>query len=246
MQLVRAVAFTVGAAALAVLLHKQVFPLNAMYITKDALASHSQTVFVPALKNLFDAPLGYMAAFGLLVSGLIALYRYTKGEDMYRKSVKKSSDMLKWLDLGISSAVMIEIVALVSGVSDPAVIKMAAGALIVTCALGWLADRQNVGVKQPDWSAFGISVVSGVLPWLVIAESLLFTTLYGSVRLPWYSYALAATVLAGFTGIALNQFLAIRQRPQWKQYMFVERNYLAIDLVLKLAFIGILIAGLRG
>lgn len=246
LHLIRAVTFVAGAVALAVMLRGKTFPVNALYMTKDALASQSQTIFVPAIKNLFDAPLGYMAAVALLVSGGVALYRYTKGENEYKKNVKKSSDMLKWLDLAISSAVMIEVLALVAGVSDPAVIKMSAGAIVVTCALGWLADRQNVGAKKPDWSAYGISIVTGVLPWLVIAESLLFTGLYGEVQLPWYSYALAGASLVGFAAIAINQLLHIRQHQQWKQYMFVERNYLTIDLLLKLAFAGILIAGLRG
>jgi hypothetical protein len=122
---------------------------------------------------------------------------------------------------------------------------MCAGLIVVTCALGWLADRQNTGARQ-DWSAYSISLLSGVLPWLVIGEVLLLTGIYGGVRLPWFSYALAASVLLGFTLLAVNQLLNIRKHNQWKQYSYVERNYIVIDLITKAAFATILIVGLRG
>lgn len=229
------------------MLHSKTVPVNTLFMTRDALTSQDSTVFVPALRNLFDAPLGYMASVPLLVSGVVALYCYTKGEPAYKKQVKSNGGVLKWLDLGISSAIIIEIVALLAGISDPAVVKICAGSIVVTCALGWLSEKQNqTTTKNPDWSAYGISLISGMLPWLIIGETLLFTSLYGSVRLPWFSYALAGSMLVGFVLLALNQLLNIHAYKNWKHYMFVERNYLTIDIITKLAFAGILIIGLKG
>lgn len=246
LQIVRAVVFLLGAVALVVFLHGHTIPVTGLYLTNDTLASQTQTVFVPALRSLFDAPVGYMAAIALLVSAGFGLHRYTKGQAAYKKEVKKTSGSLKWLDLGISSAIIIEIVALLSGVADPSVVKVCAGLIVITCALGWLADRQNEAGKKPEWSAYLISVLSGVLPWLIIGGSLAMTSIYGGVRLPWYSYALAGGILACFCALAINQLYSIRRYKSWKQYMFTERNYLIIDLATKIVFAGVLILGLKG
>lgn len=246
LQLIRGILFLAGALALVVMLKDQRIPINALYVTKDALTSQSQTVFVPALKNLFDAPVAFMAATALVVSGGIALYRYGRGQDAYKKEIKKGDTPLKWIDVGVSSAIIIEIVALFAGVSDPGTVKMCAGAIVATCALGWLADRQNAATKKPDWSAYAISVLTGILPWLAIASSLLFTAIYGMVRLPWYSYALAGAMLVGFGLLAINQMKGIKKVGSWKKYNFVERNYLIIDVAIKVAFVAILLVGLKG
>jgi hypothetical protein len=246
LHLVRWVLYLAGAAALIAMLRGVSIPVNTIYITRDTLTSVPQTLFVPALRNVFDAPVAYMAAVAFIISGGIGLYRYTKGEEAYKKSLKKGSDKLKWIDLALSSAIFIEIVALFAGVSDPSIVKVSAGLVIVTCALGWLADRQNLAAKKPDWSAFAISVATGLLPWLVIGSSLALTTIYGAVRLPWYCYALAGSLFVCFTALAVNQKLNIDQHKQWKNYAFTERTYLAIDLVTKIAFAVILIVGLRG
>lgn len=246
LQLTRAVAFLIGAVVVAVLLWGKTLPLNVTYVTKDSLASDVSTVFVPALRNLLDVPVGLLAALALAISGFFGLYRYTKGESDYKKSVNKSSDNLKWIDLGVSSSIIISLVALTSGVADAGTIKIVAGLLLVTAALGWLADKQNVAAKKPDYSAFGISVLSGLLAWVTIVVTLICTTLYGEVRLPWFSYALAGVVFVGFAALAINQLYNIQKRKQWKQYPFTERNYLLIDIVLKVAFVAILTIGLRG
>lgn len=247
LQLIRAALFIVGVIALIYFLREVTVPVTVSYMTKDALVSQDQTVFVSGLRNWFNAPIGYMAALALLVSAVVAVLRVTKYNDDYAKQVQKGSDGLKWVELGVTSAIIFEVVALLSGVSDAMSVKVGAGLVAATCALGWLADRQNDGVtKKADWRAFYISLLTGVLSWLFIIGSFAFTYVYGVVRMPWYSYALAGAVLAGFVGLAVNQMLNIRRYDQWKKYAFTERNYLLIDIALKTAFAVILVVGLKG
>lgn len=240
----RAVAFVLGAGALVYFLRDHTMPLILSYMTNDAVAG--QDVYVPGLRNVFDLSVGYFAAFALLVPALFALNRVTRGQDVYEKRLKKGGDGLKWLDLGISSALIIETICLVVGVSDPLAIKVSGLSLIITCGLGWLADQQNQVSKQPNWSAYGLSVLAGILPWIFVVGSLVHSYMYGGVRLPWFSYALAGGVFAGFGLVAINQFLSIRRYQQWKQPALVERNYLIVDGLTKLAFAVILIVGLKG
>lgn len=246
LQIIRAVVFLAGAAAMVYFLYDKTVPVVISYITKDVLSSQAQTVFVNGLRSWFDAPLGYMAACALLVPGLFAVYRLTRGSAAYTKRSLKGSDYWKWVELGISSAIIMEVVALMAGVADPVAVKVSAGLIVATCALGWLADRQNEAAKKPEWSAYAISMLTGILPWLFVGASFVFTSVYGAVRLPWFSYALAGAMLVGFSAIAINQLLNIRRYKQWKQYGFVERNYLVIDIATKVAFAVILIVGLKG
>lgn len=211
--------------------------------TSDGLASEKSTVFATGSKLLFDMP--YSLALGIVLA--IALVYHvlllTASKKSYERAVTNRIVPHRWLYLGISSALMIEILAMVHGVQDIMVLKLMAGSIFVTTLLGWVVERDNKA-HQPSWRVYTISLLTGVLPWLVILGILLGTCLYGGVRLPWYAYALDAVTFFGFSSVALNQFLWIRQTRGWRTYARVEWNYVLGDALTKVGFAVILIAGL--
>ena len=151
----------------------------------------------------------------------------------------------RWFDLGITGALIMEVVALLSGVNDLMVLKMVGGAVFVTGMLGLIAERQNNSTSKPVWSAYLTSLFSGVLPWFLIASYAVGTVVYGSVRAPWYVYAVYAAFAGGWLLIAANEHKQYRKVGAWANYMVVERNYVVLSLLTKVAFAAILIAGLR-
>src|SRR5690606_22516050 len=117
--------------------------------------------------------------------------------------------------------------------------------ILVTAILGWLSERQNADPKaKPDYSAFGISLITGVLPWMVILAYAFATPIWGAIRYPWFVYALYAAVFVGSAAYAINGYNYVRRFRNWTSYAVVERNYIIIDVVTRLSFAVILIVGL--
>lgn len=233
-------------AALAVsMMQSATYEMTIGYLTKDTLLSRTTTVFAPAVRVLYDIEIRWALVVVLALSLILPILYLTRWENRYQTALKGRVLAWRWVDLAVTSALMLEIVALISGVQDVMTLKMIAGLAVVTCALGYIAERQNENATKPVLTTYVVSLFTGALPWLVIAVSLVATPLYGLVRSPWYTYALYAAGLISFGLLAYNQFNQHRRLRNWANYIVVERNYLTISLVSKIAFAAILIAGLK-
>lgn len=225
--------------------HTSVFALG--YMVRDQIASQlaGSNVFAPAARTLWEVQTKWLLVTLLVVSALFSLLMLTRARARFEQGVKNGVQPLRWFELGITSFLIIELVALLSGINNVVTLKLMGGLLIATCGFSWLAERQNQNAKAPVRSAYGLSVFTGVMPWIVLAVTAVSTLLYGMIRAPWYVYALYAVTLAGFTAIGLNQLQQLRQRTAWKNTGYVERNYALIGVVTKLLIAVVLIAGLQ-
>ncbi len=245
LHIVSVILFAGLAVAAALLMQAVSFPLAVTHLTNDALLSQDSTVFAIAHRNIVDVQLRWILVSVLALSVVLPVLYLTKLKDYYAKTISKGRvNGLRWIDLAVSSALMVEIIMLLVGYNDLMMLKLAGGLIGVTCALGWLAEKQNATGRKPVWNAFVISLVTGALPWIAIGASKIATVLYGSVRNPWYVYALCVTALAGFILLAVNQWNGHRRFRGWANYAVVERNYVLISLITKTTFAVILIAGL--
>lgn len=236
----------VGLAILAgVFMSNITYQLTTGHLAKDELASQKSVVLVPASHAVYDAPLKWTLVIILLLSAVIPLLNITRLKKVYEKGLKKRVMPWRWVDMGIITALMIEVIALLSGLQDIFMLKILAGLMVITCVLGWLAERAANDGKKLVKPIFVIGLVTGLLPWLIIAAYAVATPFYAAVRAPWYVYALYASLLGSFVLFALNQWRQHQKFKQWKDYLFVERNYVVISLVAKVAFAVILIVGLK-
>jgi hypothetical protein len=212
------------------------------YQTRDALASQDGTVLTAGSHLIVDMPYRVALLVVLLLSAVLSVLMMSVFKKQYDAQVANKLVPLRWVSIAIPAALIMEIVGMVQGVQDVAVLKVMAAAIILTALLSGIAERDNKSGANPTWKVFILSVLSGALPWLIIASTVLGTAVYGGVQLPWYAYALDAVVLVGFSAIAANQYLSIKRHKQWKDFLFVERNYHLIGLALKVAFAAVLIA----
>lgn len=216
--------------------------LTLQHLTRDDVLSKADTVLGPATRVVYDVDIRLALISLLVLSAILPLLYLTRLKGHYQSGLRNRVLPLRWVDLALSTALMLEIVAVLSGIDDLLTLKMMGGLIGATCALGWLAERQNADSRQPVWSAYAVSLVTGAFPWLAIAASAVVTYVYGMVRAPWYVYALYVVTLGGFGLLALNQFR--QHRDKGADYARVERNYLAIGLLTKVAFTAVLVAGL--
>jgi len=244
--IVSAVAFVLLALLAGVMMGSSSYQTTVGLWARDDLASIDTTVFAPAVHVLYDIEVRWLVVATMLVSAVLPLLYITKLEQAYSTYVRNTRMVpYRWLDLGVTAALMVETIALLSGVQDLFVLKLMGGLMLVTCLLGLVAERQNNASDRPVWSAYAVSLFSGVLPWVLLAAYAVSTVVYGAVRSPWYVYALYASSLAGFSLIAWNQRQQFKKSGTSASYTVVERNYAVIGVLTKVAFAAILIAGIR-
>ncbi|HSX44555.1 MAG TPA: heliorhodopsin HeR [Candidatus Saccharimonadales bacterium] len=245
LQQVSVVAY-VGLAALAVwLMSGASYQLNVNYLAKDDLASKTNTVFAPASHPVFEVRLKWLVVIIMLLAAVIPYLQLMRYPGKYQKSLKNRVEPMRWIGMGVVSALMVETIALLSGINDIITLKVIAALMLITCWLGYLSEKENAKSRKPVWPTFAVSVVTATLPWILIAVAAVMTPFYSAVRAPWYIYGLYVTTLATFVFFAKTQMKSHRKVGPWKDYLFVERNYQVASIVSKVAFAAILIVGLH-
>lgn len=236
--------FVLLAVLAGVFMANDAFQLSIGHLAKDELASTSKTVLAPAVQFVFDIQLRWVVVATLVFSAVLPVLYLTKLKTRY-EAYLSSTRMLpfRWIGLGITWALMVETVALLSGVNDLMVLKLMGGLMLVAGLVWLVAERQNNVTDQPVRSAFYTGIFSGVLPMLLIAVYAIATVVYGSVRSPWYVYALYAVLVGGFTFVTLNQRNQYLKKGSAQDSLAVERNYLTADILAKATFAVVLIVG---
>lgn len=213
--------------------------------TRDEFASQDHVVLSGASEVLYNVEPKYLLALSLIISALATLLFATKLRARYETTIAARVNGLRWIALGLSSAVLITYVNQLAGVTDFATLKLSGALIILTTLLAWFADRDNAGAARPKWLAFVASLFAGALAWLPVVGTFIGTSVYGMERFGWHVYAIAGVVLAGFTGFALNQYFQIRAKGGVRDYVNVEETYLRIDLFTKFAVVLITLLALK-
>lgn len=237
--------FAILAVAAGLIMGSDSYQLTVGHLAKDGLAEG--TVLVPAVQALYDVEVRWIVVAAMVFSAVLPLLYVTKLENRYSDYLQNSRMVpFRWLDLAVTGALMVETTALLSGVQDLFVLKLVGGLVALSFLLGLIAERQNNGVQRMVSSAFSAGILSAALPWVLIVAYAISTVVYGATSSPWYVYALYAALVAGMAAIICIQATEFRRRrAAWQQnYLLVERNYLAVTILTKVAFAAILIAGL--
>lgn len=237
---VKAFVFSALAVAAGVLMDNTSYPVSIGHQAKDELLglTAQKTELVHASQNLFDVEIRWIVVTIMALAAIFSLLAATRMRRKFEATLDDGVSPMRWIGWGITSALIVETIALLSGVSDIFVLKVLAGLMLITCTLAWISEKRNKQAGRPVKSEFILGLFTGSLPWLLIAGYAISTWVWGLVRYPWYVYALYAAVITGFTLLTLNQYKRING---WRNTLVVERNYLVTGLLTKAAFAVILI-----
>lgn len=213
-------------------------------LTRDELASTVSTVFVPAIRSLYDVELRWLAVATMVLSAIFPLLYLTRLKGLYAKGQQKRAFLWRWIENGIVGSLIIVTIALLSGVQDIVTLKLLAGLTIVSGLLAWTAEKQHAEAQRPATAAYLLSLVTGLLPWLLIGAYAIATPIYGMVRNTGFVYGLYAIALAGFVAAAINLRKYLKSASTPASYELTERNYVLINLLVRTAFAVTLIVGL--
>lgn len=224
-------------------MNNQTYELVKGLMAKNELAAESAAPFVTAVQHVYDLELRWAVVGIMLISAVMPILLVTVYKNRYVAAIRRRVNGFRWVETAIVSALIIEVVALLSGISDILTLKLLAGLIVVTCALGWVAEKRNLQAGRPVKSELVISVVTGALPWLLIGGFALCTYIFGRITSPWYVYALYAIVVPGFTAYCLNLKSYVMRKVT--DYELIERNHITLNILIKVAFVAVLISGLR-
>jgi Ca2+/Na+ antiporter len=238
--------FVLLAVVAGVIMSSASYQLTLGHLAKDDLVSTNNTVFAPAVQAVYDLQLRWAVVGIMLLSAVLPILYLTKLQNRYADYLQNTRMVpWRWLDLGITMALMTEVAALLSGVADIATLKLIGGVTLVAFVLGMIAERHNNKSDRVVRSAYFAGVFGTALPWLLIASYAVGTVVYGAVRSPWYTYALYAVLLVGACIVLSTQHKQFSRKGKWADYMMVERKYVAVSMLTKAAFAIILIVGVR-
>lgn len=233
------------AIAAGILMSRITYKITVAYQAKDELLSQTSHVLSPANHVLYEMEIRYLLVALLLVSAVLTVLTLTRWQSHYKKSLDSGTVLIRWLDYGISGALIIEILAILSGVSDLMTLKILGGLIVISSVLNYLSEKRNEKAAKQARSEYYLSLITASMAWLVVASAAIHTYIYGMSRSPGYVYGLYAVGLFGFVSVAINRFNNLRQHKSWADNKVTELNYLTISLFTKVVFAAALIIGLK-
>lgn len=220
------------------------YQISLGYLAKDELASVKETVFAPAFQGIYDVEIRWVVIAVAVLSLVMPLLYLTRLRAYNREAIKRKVMATRWIEMAVVGALMLETVALLSGVTDIGTLKLVGGLMMVTCVLGWMAEKRTAEAGRPATAKYLLSMVTGLLPWVIIALYAICTPVYGGVRYTWFVYALYAVMLIGGGIMGTVQRKALVGQGSFKDYENAEKGYSLTSLLIRTAFSVVLIVGL--
>lgn len=204
------------------------------YMAKDAFSSSGSVVLAPAGKVLYSPQLVYVVFGIFLISAVLSILLSGSLRARYEKTLNASISGFRWLLVGVNGALLLALTSILAGVNNIMTLKLICSMVLVTAVFGWLSDRENARDKNPHMLAYYVSIVTAIVAFLPLLGTIFGTWYWGLERFGWWVYALAVALIVSFIGYGVMQYKHLKARKNWKEYLLIERNYLAVDLALKL------------
>ncbi len=217
--------------ALGILLLSNNFSLP---VTASYLAGPPGSAFTDPV-TLFNIRTGYAVALFL---GLSALFHFLvasgKFFPRYIASLKQSKNIFRWVEYSISSSLMIILIAQITGISDYAALLAIFGVNVSMILFGWLQEEYT-SPGDGRWLPFIFGCIAGIIPWLIVAISVISPGSPSSASPPTFVYGIIFSIFALFNSFALVQYKQYQARGKWTDYLRGEVAYIVLSFTAKSA-----------
>lgn len=232
-----ALAHAVQAAAILLISTTRTFPITTNYLTLDPLASEASgnPVLALATRTLAEVNIAHLVAAFFIISAIAHATAAWWCRKSYEVNLSQGVNRIRWFEYAASASVMLVSIALLTGVSDASSLLMIFMFSAVMNLLGLAMEVYNVGKSQPNWLAFIIGCIAGVVPWIVLAAYLAGSSAYGTGQIPAFVYWIYGSLFVFFDCFALNMWLQYKKVGKWANYLYGERMYMILSLVAKSA-----------
>lgn len=239
-----AVLHLVQAAVILLLSTTQTLPVTTSYLAVDPLrsAGGGEPVLVSATQEIGGLNLAYLVAGFFLLSALAHALIATVYRRRYEQNLAQGINKARWIEYSVSASIMIVAVGMLVGIYDLSSLIMLFAFTAVMNLLGLAMEVYNQKSTRPNWLAYNIGCLAGIVPWLVIAIYLIGGAISGSTA-PGFVYAIFVSIFLFFMSFAVNMYLQYRGKGKFSDYLYGERNYMILSLVAKSALAWQIFAG---
>ena len=229
--LVGGIVLALQAVAIALLGKGDSVPVVMHYPAVDTLASEAagSQVIGAASRTLFDMPIAYLLAAGLLAMAIVHLLAATQLRLRFESMLDRGVNVARWIAYGVGGVLLLDAVYLLSGINDVVALKMLGSVLFGACLVALSVEL--LGPGRPGLSRLlkVMTVVGVVLPWLVIAGVLVASMMYDGT-VPSYMYGVYASGFILFVAIVLATSFRWQQRGRWANQLYSEKMFLLLGL----------------
>jgi hypothetical protein len=202
-------------------------------VTRLGFDTDSQRL-VPLLEPWMTIQLSYLVAAFLLLSGLAHLLIATVLYDSYVRYLDRGMNPYRWYEYSVTASIMIVVIAMLAGVWDLGTLVALFSLVAVMNLMGWMMELHNQTTERVDWTSYIIGTFAGVVPWVVIAITILNTVLGSDGGgPPDFVLVIYASLFVFFNLFAINMILQYRETWKWQDYLFGEKTYIVLSLVAK-------------
>jgi len=187
---------------------------------------------VPVVESVGTVELAYLAVAFLFVSAIAHALIATVLYDRYVAYLEQGMNPYRWYEYAVSASLMIVLIAMLAGVWDLGTLIALFGLVAVMNLCGLVMERHNRLTAETDWSSFVVGSIAGVVPWLVIAVSIIGTFDAGGSP-PDFVIAIYVSLFVLFNLFAINMLLQYLEVWKWEDYLYGERAYIVLSLVAK-------------
>jgi hypothetical protein len=207
-------------------------PVTTSFLTANPLTS--TITLVPASHHLFDINVAWLVAAFFFISATAHCLLATVYRKRYEAELKQGINRLRWIEYAVSASTMLVAIGLLSGIYDLSTLIMIFALSFIMNLLGLAMEVYNQGKRNaPNWLAYGIGCMAGIVPWVVFAIYIFGTNVYGSGHIPTFVYWIYASMFIFFNGFAVNMYLQYKGKGKWANYLYGERVYMILSLVAK-------------
>lgn len=206
-------------------------PVTTSYLTPNPLSKDIS--LVPATHHVFDVNLAWLVAAFFFMSAIAHAIVATVYRKRYETDLAQGINRVRWIEYGVSASTMMVAIGFLSGIYDLSTLLMIFALDLIMNLLGLAMEVYNQGKKQPNWLAYGIGCIAGIVPWIVFAIYVFGANVYGAGHIPTFVYWIYVSIFIFFNSFAINMYLQYKKKGKWADYLYGERMYMILSLVAK-------------
>ncbi len=188
----------------------------------------------PGVEPLFDLSIAAGVAAFLFISALAHFTIAAPGVyQWYRRNLAMKRNYARWIEYSVSSSIMVVLIAMLVGIADVAALLALAGVNASMILFGLLQEKYERPGKGTGWMPYWFGVLTGAIPWIVIAIYLVSPGFDASP--PGFVYGIFISLFIFFNVFAIVMVLQYREVGRWKDYAFGESTYVLLSLTAKSA-----------
>lgn len=203
------------------------------YLTLDPASSAESPALQVATQDLFTVNLAYIVVAFFLMSAVAHLFVATLYRNRYEADLKRGMNKVRWFEYSLSASTMMVGIALLSGIYDLSSLILIFGLTAIMNLMGLTMEIYNQKRESPNWLAFWIGTLAGILPWVVIGVYFWTGNTYGTGQIPTFVYFIYVSIFLFFNSFAINMLLQYKKIGKWKNYLYGEKAYIILSLLAK-------------